>query len=178
MAIAVGVMGVVLISQPHFEEARVAVATGVLSSICTAVVMLGLNRLSQLDARSIVLHFSLVSTVISGAVWGAAGSGAPLGDLSHARSLALLLGMGFAGTVGQYALTRAFAQGDPSRVSVVGLSEMLFSAAFDRLLWDRTFGWTTLVGMALVAAPTAWLLATGHRLPARPRAAQAPASPP
>src|SRR5947207_9770898 len=50
-AIVVGVAGVALIAQPHFEQARVAIATGVVSSIATAVVMLGLNRLAQLDAR-------------------------------------------------------------------------------------------------------------------------------
>ena len=80
----------------------------------------------------------------------------------------MLLGMGLMGTVGQIALTRAFALGDPARVSVVGLSEMLFGAAYDRILWHRSFGWMTLAGMALVAAPTAWLLATSRRSPPTP----------
>ena len=57
-------------------------------------------------------------------------------------------------------------------VSVVGLSEMLFSAVYDRILWNRTFGWMTLAGMALVAAPTAWLLATSRR-----SSAESPGSP-
>jgi len=173
IAIVVGLAGVVLIAQPHFDEARVALATGVVSSIATAVVMLGLNRLAQVDARSIVIHFAMTSTVVCAAVFAIAGSGRPIGALGHPRDLAMLLGMGLLGTVGQIALTRAFALGDPSRVSVVGLSEMLFGAAYDRILWHRSFGWVTLAGMALVAAPTAWLLATTSR-PSRPGSSGSP----
>jgi drug/metabolite transporter (DMT)-like permease len=166
IAVVVGLAGVVMIAQPHFDQARLAIGTGILSSICTAVVMLGLKRLANVDTRVIVTHFALVATVVCGAVFVFAGSGRPIGALGDSKSLTMLLGMGLMGTLGQIALTRAFALGEPSMVSVVGLSEMIFSAAYDRVLWNRTFGWTTLAGMALVAAPTAWLLATSHRSPA------------
>jgi len=175
IAIVVGLAGVALIAQPHFDEARVALATGVLSSIATAVVMLGLNRLASVDARSIVIHFAMAATVICAGVFAVWGRGQPIGALGHPRDLTMLLGMGLMGTIGQIALTRAFALGDPSRVSVVGLSEMLFGAAYDRIVWQRSFGWVTLAGMALVAAPTAWLLATTAR-PARPGSSGSPES--
>jgi drug/metabolite transporter (DMT)-like permease len=162
IAIVVGVVGIVLIAQPHFDEARLAIGTGILSSICTAVVMLGLKRLANTDTRIIVTHFALVATVVCGAVFAFAGTG-PVRALGEPKSLTMLLGMGLLGTVGQVALTRAFALGEPSMVSVVGLSEMLFSAVYDRILWHRTFSWMTLAGMLLVAAPTAWLLATSRR---------------
>ena len=181
IAIVVGIVGVVMIAQPHFDDAGLAVATGVLSSICTAVVMLGLKRLANVDTRIIVTHFAMVSTVVCGAVFALTGAGRPVGALGDSKSLTMLLGMGLMGTLGQIALTRAFALGDPSMVSVVGLSEMIFSAAYDRVLWHRTFEWTTLAGMALVAAPTAWLLATSRRAPGEssgsPGAAGAAASP-
>lgn len=168
VAILVGCAGVVMIAQPHFDQARLALATGVLSSMCTAIVMLGLNRLASVDARSIVLHFALIATVISGAVFAFSGRSGQLDSFTHAESVTKLLAMGLLGTVGQIALTRAFALGDPSKVSVVGLSEMLFGAAYDYVVWKRTFGWMTLAGMALVAAPTAWLLATSRRSPPEP----------
>lgn len=163
LAIVIGAAGVVMIARPHFADARLAIATGILSSVCTAVVMLGLNRLAAVDTRSIVIHFSMCATVVCGAVFALAGTGASVGPIGEAKSLTMLLGMGLMGTVGQIALTRAFALGEPSRVSVVGLSELVFSAVYERILEQRTFVWTTLVGMALVAAPTAWLLATSRR---------------
>jgi drug/metabolite transporter (DMT)-like permease len=163
VAILTGAAGVVAISQPHFDHATTTLATGVLSAMCTAVVMLGLNKLSSIPPRAIVLHFSIVSTVAMGAVYLATAPKGPIGAFADARGMGLLLGMGFLGTVGQIALTNAFATGDPSKVSVVGLSELIFGVIYDRALWHRQFGAVTLVGIALVAAPTAWLLATGRR---------------
>jgi len=173
IAILTGVAGVVMIAQPHFDEARLALAVGILSSICTAVVMLGLNKLANVDARAIVLHFAVVSTVVIGLVYAVfSGVNTVPRVFTETRGLTMLLALGLLGTLGQIALTRAFAAGDPSRVSVVGLSELIFGVAYDRLLWDRRFGWVTIAGMLLVAAPTAWLLATSRR----PRA-QSPARP-
>ena len=62
-AILIGAAGVVAISQPHFDHASLTLGIGVLSAVCTAVVMLGLNRLSAIQPRAIVLHFAFVSTV-------------------------------------------------------------------------------------------------------------------
>jgi drug/metabolite transporter (DMT)-like permease len=174
-AVVVGVAGVVVVARPHFDDSGLAIATGLVSSFASAVVMLGLNRLSQVDPRSIVLHFALTATVISAAVFAVWGTGNPVDVLRRPDDLQKLLVMGLMGTAGQIALTRAFAMGDPSRVSVVGLSEMLFGAVYDRILWDRTFGWVTLAGMALVAAPTAWLLAT-TTLRSRPGSSESPRS--
>jgi drug/metabolite transporter (DMT)-like permease len=163
IAVVVGIAGVVMIAQPHFAHAGLAIGTGILSSICTAVVMLGLKRLANVDTRIIVTHFAMVATVVCGAVYLLTASDRPVGAIGNSTGITMLLGMGLMGTLGQIALTRAFALGDPSMVSVVGLSEMIFSGVYDRVLWHRTFGWTTLAGMALVAAPTAWLLATSRR---------------
>jgi drug/metabolite transporter (DMT)-like permease len=182
IAILIGVAGVVMIAQPHFDEARLAIAVGILSSICTAVVMLGLNKLANVDSRAIVLHFAFVSTVVIGLVYAVfAGVSTMPKVFAETRGVTMLLSLGLLGTLGQIALTRAFATGDPSKVSVVGLSELIFGVAYDRLLWDRRFGWMTIVGMLLVAAPTAWLLATSRRsrgpLPARPESGEPETAP-
>ncbi|HEV3027319.1 MAG TPA: EamA family transporter, partial [Planctomycetota bacterium] len=162
-AILTGAAGVVAISQPHFNHATLTLAVGILSAMCTAVVMLGLNRLSDVEPRAIVLHFAGVSTVITGAVYLFTAPKASIGAFADARGLVMLVAMGVLGTVGQIALTKAFAFGDPSKVSVVGLSELIFGVLYDRVLWQRQFGMITLAGIALVAAPTAWLLATSRR---------------
>jgi drug/metabolite transporter (DMT)-like permease len=166
IAILTGAAGVVAISQPHFDHASLTLGVGVLSAMCTAVVMLGLNKLASVDPRAIVLHFSIVSTAATGLVYLLAAPHGSIGAFTSGRGIAMLLAMGLLGTTGQIALTRAFATGDPSKVSVVGLSELIFGVLYDRMLWDRQFGAITLVGIALVAAPTAWLLASGRR--ARP----------
>jgi drug/metabolite transporter (DMT)-like permease len=175
VAVALGVAGVILIARPHFEESRLAILVGLVSSIMTAIVMLGLNRLSAVDTRTIVTHFALVATATSGVATAIAGGpagmiGHPLGD---AKGLSMLFAMGLVGTLGQIAMTRAFATGEASRVSVVGLTELLFALGYDGWIWHRSFSVATLAGMALVAAPTAWILAS-----APPPAPGGSASPP
>jgi drug/metabolite transporter (DMT)-like permease len=55
----------------------------------------------------------------------------------------------------------AFAAGPPARVSVVGLSQVGFTMLLEMALWHRSFSGSTLVGIALVIAPTAWTLLRG-----------------
>ena len=55
-------------------------------------------------------------------------------------------------------LTKAFAAGPPAKVSVVALTQVGFAMLFDVLVWHHEFSAMTLVGMALVMAPTAWLV--------------------
>ena len=81
------------------------------------------------------------------------------------RGLATLCisgGMGLAAASGQLFLTLAFASGPPARVSVVGLTQVGFAVLYDLLLWDRSFETASVVGIALVVAPTAWLVWTGR----------------
>ena len=68
---------------------------------------------------------------------------------------------GLAASVGQVFLTKAFAAGHPAKVAVVGLSQVVFAMLFDVLLLERELSVLSLLGTALVLAPSAWLMA--HR---------------
>ena len=58
-AVATGVAGVALVQQPHFASGNVlASVMGLLSAVCAATSMLGLNRLQSVDPRAVVAHFS------------------------------------------------------------------------------------------------------------------------
>jgi drug/metabolite transporter (DMT)-like permease len=185
IAIAAGVAGVVLIQNPadaHFDPALVAAALG---SLTTSIAMLGLHRLHHLDPRSIVAHFSAVSVLFCLAALvllprEPAGVSAEAQQTMIAplaahdpRTFALLLGVGISATIGQLFLTKAFAAGPPAKVSVVGLSQVGISALVDTLFFHRTFTLHMLAGMALVIAPTIWLL-----LRSRAPAADEPIPPP
>src|SRR5699024_1126505 len=82
-----------------------------------------------------------------------------------------LVGMGVSALVGQLFLTLAFSRGAPAKVSVVGLTQIVFALAFGVWLFDHKVNALTLAGTALVIAPTAWLLT-------RPRDADAARPPP
>jgi uncharacterized membrane protein len=127
-----------------------------MSSVFSAVALLGLNRLQRVDARAVVAHFSFVSLLFAIGSLFVFPATKPW-HFSGATVL-MLLGVGITGTIGQIFLTKAFAVGDPSRVSVVGLSQVGFGALLELIFFDRTFHGLTLLGMGLIIVPSAWLL--------------------
>jgi drug/metabolite transporter (DMT)-like permease len=161
VAVACAVLGVVLIQQPHLAQGNFAVLIALVSSFTTAVAMIGLHRLEGIDYRAIVVHFSAVALVVCVASLFALERVAPPEDGLSGWAGVMLLGVGVTATIGQLFLTKAFSAGQPAKVSVVGLSQVVFALGFDVLLWQRSVDSTTLLGMSLVMAPTAWLMVQG-----------------
>jgi drug/metabolite transporter (DMT)-like permease len=157
-AVGASVAGIALIQQPHFQSGKFACLMALCGSFCTSIAMLGLNRLKHLDPRAIVTHFSGVAgvaTVLFLLLTNRKDYSTQLGDKSV---LPLLLLVGAAGVAGQIGMTRAFAKGPASRISVIALSQILFGLGFDVLFWNRSINLISLLGMVLVIAPTAWLI--------------------
>jgi drug/metabolite transporter (DMT)-like permease len=160
-ALAIGLVGIVLIQQPQFGQGHVAVAAAILSSFTSAIAMIGLHQVREIDPRAIVAHFSGVALACCVAALFVFPRQHPLSlDL---RTAGLLLGVGISATIGQLFLTMAFAAGSPARVSVVGLSQVGFMMLLEIAFWQRTFDGRTLLGIGLVMAPTAWTLLRGAR---------------
>ncbi|MBI3837445.1 MAG: DMT family transporter [Planctomycetia bacterium] len=165
IAIACGIFGVILVQQPHFrnEDGKLAAILALLSSFTTAISMLGLHRLQEVDPRAIVAHFSGVSLLVCLASLLFIPNSAVETSRFDNPSMVLLLGVGICATIGQIFLTKAFAAGPPAKVSVIGLTQVGFAIVFDVLVWGQSFSSTTLVGMVFVMAPTAWLLISQGR---------------
>lgn len=154
-----GVLGVAIIQQPHLTGDTSGLWAAVGASGTTAVAMLGLHRLKAIDPRAVVVHFSGVSLVVCIGAWFIFDH-----PVSHPRpfdgvALAVLLGVGVAATIGQILMTMAYsASSSAAKVAVVGLTQVVFALILDILLWGRTLTLSTLVGIALVIGPTAWLM--------------------
>jgi drug/metabolite transporter (DMT)-like permease len=159
LAVASGLAGAALIQQPHFAERNFASLVALGSSVSTAVAMLGLHQLHGIDHRAVVVHFSGVAVLFGGAMFLLLGPGPAPVALPRGHGLAMLLAVGAAATVGQLFLTRAFAAGPPARVSVVGLTQVAFALAIDVCLLGEGLDWRKLLGVGLVLAPAAWLMA-------------------
>ena len=158
IAILMGVAGVALVEQPHFESGNLGVLTALLAALFSAVAMLGLHSLHDVDPRAIVVHFSGVATVFCVAAFFLAPRQHDVARVLEGATLAKLIGLGLFATVGQIFLTLAFANGAPAKVSVVGLTQIVIALVFDAILWGRVVDIVTVVGTVLVIAPTAWLL--------------------
>jgi drug/metabolite transporter (DMT)-like permease len=159
LALACGLAGVALIQQPRFAEGNLGAATALIASMATAVSMLGLNRLTGVDPRAIVTHFSGVSCLACVASFFLFKT-RPEMTVPGGTAMAMLLGVGASATTGQIFLTKAFAAGPPTRVALVGLTQIPLAMLFDVVFWGHAFGLSTLLGTLLVLGPTAWVMAS------------------
>jgi len=161
LAAGCGCFGVALIQSPHFEasaRATSAVALSLTAALTSAIAMLGLHRLKGLHPWAIVTHYSGVAMLFVLSSW-AVGSPPDLAPLLDRRTLLLLLGVGVAATLGQVCVTRAFTSGQPARVSVVGLVQILFALGLDLLFEGPSLQPIAMAGIGLILAPTAWMMA-------------------
>lgn len=164
VSLVLGISGVYLVMEPRFDEGGLPILASGVSSVCSAVAMIGLHRLHGLDTRAVVSHFSAVASIVCLGALALAPDPQHWQVLADRRVLSMLLGMGLAATAGQFLLTKAFTAGPPAKVSVVALTQVGFGLLFDYLFWSREIGWQTLTGATLVAAPTAWLVLRSGRL--------------
>lgn len=158
LAVACCLVGMVLIEQPLLSTAGWAVAAAMASSIFIAVAMLTLSRMRDVDPRAVVVHFSMVSTLAAGMIVFPGQGLERLPGLATPKIIALLVGVGFAGTLGQLLMTKALSVGSAPRVATVALSQVVFAGLLDWLFFLHTPNGITLLGMGLTLAPTAWLL--------------------
>ncbi len=161
LAVVSAVTGVVLIQQPGLARGDAAILVAAGGSFFTAVAMIGLHRLRDLPPRSVVVHFSAVASCFCVASFFLFDRPPREGAAPAGRVALLLLGVGLTATFGQVLLTRAFAAGSPARVSVVGLTQIVFALALDVVVFGHRVRPEGLLGMALVVGPTVWLMA--HR---------------
>ncbi len=157
LSVASSIAGVVLIRQQHFAEGSFAMLIALFSSFTTAVAMLGLHHLQDIDARAIVVHFSAVSCLFCLAALLCLEPRPALGAHIPVRASLVLVLVGVAATIGQLFLTKAFAAGPPAKVAVVGLTQVVFGMCFD-LVMGQSFEAPSLLGMGLILGPTAWLM--------------------
>jgi drug/metabolite transporter (DMT)-like permease len=172
LSVLTAVAGVFLIRTPQLEstgavlnghdDTALATLFAFIASFATAVAMLGLNRLHWIDTRAVVAHFSAVSMLVCIAALACAERRASLETLAAPLTAVMLLGVGVSATAGQICLTKAFTIGAPAKVSVVGLTQIVFTLLVDVSLFGEEFRPLHLLGIALVMLPTAWVMLAHH----------------
>lgn len=158
LAIGFALVGVVVVQQPHASDNSLAMVAAVVSSISTSLAMIGLHKVKGMATQAIVVHFSGLATVVSFLFLPTAPSGFEGPIDSGWVGLVLILGIGLSATIGQTFLTLAFATGAPTRVAVVGLSQVVFALLGDIFFWKKIPTWGDGLGMALILLPTAWIM--------------------
>jgi drug/metabolite transporter (DMT)-like permease len=157
ISIFCSILGVAILQGAHLRAGNYTALVVVAVSLFTALAMMGLNRLQEIDPRAIVAHFSataLVFSVLCLFIFPLKTPEAPF-DVGH---LFELLAVGASATFGQFFLTKAFTTGDPAKVSVASLSQFVFILILDVLVLGHPLDWSKLWGVPLILGPTAWLM--------------------
>ncbi len=141
---------------PHYRP-QVAIPLAAVASIFSAVALIGLHRVKELDSRAVVAHFSAISAAISIFAWAALPQFQSF-EPQRSHSLWRLFAVGIAAVLGQLFLTKAFSSGRPARVSVVGLSQVVFATGYKWFSQRQVPSSLGMLGMLLVLSATAWVL--------------------
>jgi drug/metabolite transporter (DMT)-like permease len=159
ISIVLSVVGVFLIQQPHFDQGSFAVYVGITQALFAAIAVYNLHRTKNLHPTTVVAHFTGVASLVTFLVMVPSLSMMLDGTKYSWPVIISLLGVGITGTAAQLAMTRAYFLGSPSINSTVGLAQVAFATVLDIVIWNRLFGFETILGILLITIPTTFFVA-------------------
>lgn len=149
-----GLGGVALLLRPTFNASQWTGAIIAIASAFTgAITALNIRALGKLDEPPLrtVFYFSAFIVALSLPWWLASD---PLTmDLEGAL---YLLGLGLFAMFGQWLITHAYRSSETLLVSMLGYSQVVFTALLGVVLWNDHLGWEAWIGMALIVGSGAF----------------------
>ena len=170
-AVAVGLLGVVIVMQPggtHLNSTGLACA--VLAALGVAGVTITLRQIGKTERTpTIVLWFTCFSTLVTGLFM-------PFYVQAHdAQTWAILIGLGSAGGIGQLFLTSSLRFAPVPVVVPFDYTQLLWAVMLGWLLWGTHPAATTWLGAGIIVGSGLYTLYREHKLGrdrARERAAE------
>ncbi len=161
LALVLGFLGVVFVTQPWGLAVSPAYALGLLGGFLAACAYATIKRLRHLyDARMIVLSFMATGTLMPLLLFGIAPHIQPPSSLDFlfplfvwpqgVESWGLLLFLALTATLSQWLLTRAYTQGRAGIVGVVSYANIPFAVGFGVALGDSLPDFWVWCGIALI----------------------------
>ncbi|MCB1509049.1 MAG: DMT family transporter [Hyphomicrobiaceae bacterium] len=174
-AIAVGLLGVLVILSPRLGlgtmTADPAAQTGALfaigSTFCMALAQVFVRVLTRTEKTiTIVFYFSAVTSVLSLFTL-------PFGwVMPDAQTLAMLIGIGLVGGIGQLFLTQSYRHADVSVIAPFDYTSMIFAILVGWLLFAEIPTVPVLIGSAIVIAAGIFMIFRERRLGIERKAAR------
>ena len=156
IAIGIGFVGVALILTPDLSDVAPVALVALLGGLLAAVAKVTVRRLSHTEpAGRIVLHFTLIGTVVSAVplLWA--------WTTPSPREAAWLFLIAVLATIGQWCLTRGLGHASAPRLAPFVYSSVIFGAGYGWWFWDEPVSWVAAAGALLVAL--AGVLAANRR---------------
>ena len=153
-AIAIGLVGVLVLLRPTGEGLMSLAALAVLlAALMYAVSAITVRVLARTDSTQSMMVW-LMAMIAVGAGLLAIPGWVPL----RAADGWLILGVGVAGALGQYAITEAFRRGEASLIAPLEYSALVWGVLLDASLWGVLPDAVTWLGAAIIVASGLYLL--------------------
>lgn len=143
--------GVFLMERPRFSAETWPLAVAMFGSMTAAGAMVSLSFCGRLNMLTVVSQYSVCATLTTLILCFALPGTIVFAPASNGEQWLWLIPMGITGTIGQLFLTSAYGRGSPTLVALIGISQILFAAVYDLILWHETFDGLKIAGVALIA---------------------------
>lgn len=159
LALVIAIVGVWLVQQPTFERGQWVGIVALTAGATSALSMVSLRRLHDETPEAIVVHFSIVASGFTLL--------AVMVRLLRERAIRLphtviewgmMLGVGMSATLGQLAMTRAYALDRAARVGAAGWAQIIFALLLDGTLRAQWPERSASIGIAMLLVAGALLL--------------------
>jgi drug/metabolite transporter (DMT)-like permease len=154
VAIGIGLIGVLVLLRPSGEGMLSTAALAVLAAaLAYAVSAMTVRLLARTDSTQAMMVWLMV--MITFGAGALAWSGwVPV----RSEDWWLILGLGVAGSLGQYAITEAFRLGEASLIAPLEYTALIWGVILDLSLWGVLPDSITWVGAAIIVASGLYLL--------------------
>ena len=153
-AIAIGLVGVLVLLRPTGEGLMSLAALAVLlAALMYAVSAITVRVLARTDSTQSMMVWLMAMIAVGAGVLAIPGW-VPL----RGADGWLILGVGVAGALGQYAITEAFRRGEASLIAPLEYTALLWGVLLDASLWGVLPDRVTWLGAAIIVASGLYLL--------------------
>ncbi|AOA58060.1 DMT family transporter [Acinetobacter larvae] len=151
LAVVLGFLGCLILLNPKFSNPNMwATCIGLLSGLFTALAYFNVGKLVRAGESEflIIFNFSLVGTVFSlVAVTLMTGFSAV-----DSETLLGIVAIGLLGTMGQFALTRAYGHGNVMTVAVLSYNQIIFAVILGYVFFSESMTWSAMMGIIFIVA--------------------------
>ncbi|MHB8911261.1 MAG: DMT family transporter [Lysobacter sp.] len=153
-AIAIGLIGVLVLLRPTGERLLSLAALAVLlAALMYAVSAITVRVLARTDSTQSMMVWLMAMIAVGAGVLAIPGW-VPL----RAADGGLILGVGIAGALGQYAITEAFRRGEASLIAPLEYTALVWGVLLDATLWGVLPDRVTWLGAGIIVASGLYLL--------------------
>ncbi len=159
-AVLVGFAGVLVILNPGGDMMQIGALAALGGAVLYALAVIAIRHLSATESpAAITFYFTIIGAIAGSAMMAAFGWVTP-----PPADLALLVGVGLIGGVGQFCITRAFRLAEATAIAPLDYTAMAWALLLGYLVWRDVPGPEVFVGIALVVASGLFILYRERRL--------------